>query len=758
MGRRKRAGPRRREPPLAASRWSARFGRRRARHARRAPPPQRSATERPGARAARRRASSTATPTRAASSARSTTPPSCAALAANRERAHAVERMGLARPPVGGRARRPRGARELPRPRARLRRRARPRRAATLRGPLAFVADRLAREVGPDAQAALRAAHRGARSLRRSRRSAATPDPATTDDARLRRAVLRSSRLVGEVAEAPPVRRRRAAASSATSRTATSLEPNLADAVVVARRARAATPRASTRFRRAIERARRRRSAAACCSRSATSATRELVERAARADAHARRSATQDVAILLIRMLGNPAARERDLGLRQERWAKLRRSACRRCSRRARSRRSRRSARRAARRDVAAFFRAQPAADGRARALKQALERFDLDAELRRAGGAGAAELARGRGALIGRASRRDRGTRLKASARGPAFRFHEPRSDLQLLRLERDEARRRRRGVEGHPAVDAQRARGGVVAEAPHGAPLAVGVAVLVAAALALHLARRERIRHRAEAHGEIGAREQRGVGQRELRRRAQVGAARRRVRELDLLLVQRDAVRQAGEDVDRAVAREEALRVPRRREHRVAVAERAEAHRARVQRGRVLDAHRAADPAHDRELRADRGRIDGRRRGRRPERGQRSARRARIREPRQRPDRDAVDRAPALPLAQRHDLVVAAAGNAVRTCPSDRDQPRRDRDRLRRTAVRQRTGPDRLRARLLPRRREHDQRVLRPGRRLRRRVRHDDRALPVGEILDEAAQAEPGHRNERRARVLLL
>ena len=89
---------------------------------------------------------------------------------------------------------------------------------------------------------------------------------------------------------------------------------------------------------------------------------------------------TQDVAILLTRMLGNPAAREATWAFVKSRWAKLRKRLPPMLASRPIEALPALGTR-AARRDVAGFFRANPVPTA-ARAVKQALERFDLDAEL----------------------------------------------------------------------------------------------------------------------------------------------------------------------------------------------------------------------------------------------------------------------------------------------------------------------------------------------------------------------------------------
>ena len=87
---------------------------------------------------------------------------------------------------------------------------------------------------------------------------------------------------------------------------------------------------------------------------------------------------TQDVAFVLARLLANPAARERAWAFAKRRWARLaKRMPPMLASRLVEATPALGTA--AHRRDVAAFFRRHPLPAG-ARALEQALERFDLDA------------------------------------------------------------------------------------------------------------------------------------------------------------------------------------------------------------------------------------------------------------------------------------------------------------------------------------------------------------------------------------------
>ncbi|HEX2484311.1 MAG TPA: M1 family metallopeptidase [Myxococcota bacterium] len=245
----------------------------------------------------------------------------------------------------------------------------------TLRGPLAFCVDRLGREAGPDAQVALRS--RIAAAFRPAFEALGFDAGARDDDdARLRRAALLS--LVAEVAEDPAV------TSAATARferylaDRKSLEPNLADPVValgartgdaarfdalLAAATSARTPQERRRMLMALGEFRDRAQSERALGLTLTDAV-----------------GTQDVAILLTRMLGNPAAREATWAFLKSRFAKLRKRLPPMLASRPIEALPALGTR-AARRDVAAFFRAHPLPTA-ARAVKQALERFDLDAAL----------------------------------------------------------------------------------------------------------------------------------------------------------------------------------------------------------------------------------------------------------------------------------------------------------------------------------------------------------------------------------------
>ncbi len=292
------------------------------------------------------------------------------ALAANRARLSVVERMGLldhqwalaraGRAPLGDFLLLLEAAREETDPDV----------LHTLRGPLGFLEDRLA--PAADVAPALRdriAELFGPQLVEVGWRAAR----GETESERERRAVLVA--LLGEIADWPPVVVAAQARFEAYLEDRRSLDANLADPVVslAARHADAAryetlraaagaagTPQDRRRFLLAQGDVRDAR----------------LVERTLRRCLGGE-IPTQDVAFVLCRLLANPAARERT-------WSFLRRS-WKRVARRVPPMLAGRLieatpalATRAHRREVASFFRAHPVPAG-ARALRQALERFDLD-------------------------------------------------------------------------------------------------------------------------------------------------------------------------------------------------------------------------------------------------------------------------------------------------------------------------------------------------------------------------------------------
>jgi puromycin-sensitive aminopeptidase len=241
-----------------------------------------------------------------------------------------------------------------------------------LRGPLAFTAELAARALGHEAEGKLR------------QRVGDTFAPAfaalgfdaaarESDELRLRRAALLA--LAGEVAEHDEVVEEAAARCRAYLEDRRSLEPNLADAVVTLG-ARLGEGELFARFLTAAESAttpqERRRflmGLGAFCK-------PDLVARALELSLD-ERVGTQDVALLLARMLRNRDAREATWAFMKRRWPALRR----RMPPMLISRPIEATpalGTRAHRRDVAAFFRAHPVPTAK-RAVEQALEHFDLD-------------------------------------------------------------------------------------------------------------------------------------------------------------------------------------------------------------------------------------------------------------------------------------------------------------------------------------------------------------------------------------------
>ena len=202
------------------------------------------------------------------------------------------------------------------------------------------------------------------------------PRRGDSEDVSLRRAALYS--ILGAVAEWSPLLAHAAESCDAYLRDRRAVDPNLADAVVTlgARRGdallfavllrameRAPTPQERRRFLFGLGELRD----AACIERALELSLDERV-------------ATQDVALLLARMLGNPAARERTWEFVEARWAKLRKRLPPALVTRVIEATPALQTP-AYRRRVAAFFRKHPVPTGR-RALLQALERFDRNAEL----------------------------------------------------------------------------------------------------------------------------------------------------------------------------------------------------------------------------------------------------------------------------------------------------------------------------------------------------------------------------------------
>jgi puromycin-sensitive aminopeptidase len=247
----------------------------------------------------------------------------------------------------------------------------------TLAGPLGFVDRHLAPEAGRHARETLREwlTERFGPALEAL---GLRGQPGDDHDARLRRAALFG--ILGGVAEWEPVLD---AASKQCERylgDRRSVDPDLADPVVnlAARRGNAALfTRLRESFGHAATPQERRRLLMAL----AEFRTPREVDRALSLCLSAD-VATQDVALVLARLLANPGANERAWAYLQGHWDALRRrmppALVTRVIDATPSLRTP-----AYRREVAAFFKAHPVPTGQ-RAVRQALERFDRNAELRR--------------------------------------------------------------------------------------------------------------------------------------------------------------------------------------------------------------------------------------------------------------------------------------------------------------------------------------------------------------------------------------
>lgn len=241
-----------------------------------------------------------------------------------------------------------------------------------LRGPLAFLEDRLAPQLGPAALEAFRdrVAARFGPALAEL---GWDPPPREPVDTGVRRGVLVS--LLGDAAAWPPVLATASKRFDAYLGRRAAVDPNLADAVVmlaarVGDAARfdamleafesSATPQERRRFLLALAEFRDER----------------LVRRALSL-CLGPRIPTQDMAIVMARLLNNPAAREISWEFTQKHWTRLRKRMPPMLATRLIEATPALGDRH--RRDVERFFREHPLPTG-ARALEQALERFDLDA------------------------------------------------------------------------------------------------------------------------------------------------------------------------------------------------------------------------------------------------------------------------------------------------------------------------------------------------------------------------------------------
>ncbi|NNL86847.1 MAG: M1 family peptidase, partial [Myxococcales bacterium] len=237
---------------------------------------------------------------------------------------------------------------------------------------LSFIEDRIARDPEVAAAFRLRVREVFGPALREL-----GLDPGGEDDlASLRRAALLD--LVAQVGGDAELIAAAAARCDAYLKDSRSLDPNLADGIVhlAARDGDAAL---YERFGKAAARAetpqaRRRMLAAQTSFRDP-----KLIDRTLR-DLLSDRVETQDVAILLARLLHNPVARAETWAFMKRRWPALRKRMPAMLVTRPIDALPALGTRRD-RRDVASFFRAHPVSTG-ARAVRQALERFDLDLNL----------------------------------------------------------------------------------------------------------------------------------------------------------------------------------------------------------------------------------------------------------------------------------------------------------------------------------------------------------------------------------------
>ncbi|HSJ96518.1 MAG TPA: M1 family aminopeptidase, partial [Myxococcota bacterium] len=240
------------------------------------------------------------------------------------------------------------------------------------RAPLAFLEDRLAPELGARAVEAFR--DRVADCFGPALAEIGwDPAPREPIDTRVRRGVLVG--LLGDVAAWPPVLATAAKRFDAYLARRDAVDPNLADAVVAlaARAGDASRYEAMlAAFEAAVTPQERRRFLLALAEfRDLRLARRTLVL------CLTPRIPTQDVAIVLARLLVNPAARETAWDSVKKHWPRLRRRMPPMLATRLVEATPALGA--GFRDDVATFFRAHPLPAG-ARTLEQALERFELDA------------------------------------------------------------------------------------------------------------------------------------------------------------------------------------------------------------------------------------------------------------------------------------------------------------------------------------------------------------------------------------------
>ena len=241
-----------------------------------------------------------------------------------------------------------------------------------LRGPLAFLVEMAGRALGPDAAGRLRGrtADTFGLAFEALGFDAAPKEP---DEVRLRRGALLL--LVGDVAERAGVAEAAAARCPTYLDDRRSLDPNLADTVVTLG-ARLGEAELFERFLAAAESATTPQERRRFLMGLGAFRKPELVARALELSL-GDRVGTQDVAILLARMLANRDAREATWSFLKRRWPALRRRMPPMLASRPIEALPALGTR-AYRRDVASFFREHPVPTA-ARALRQALEQFDLN-------------------------------------------------------------------------------------------------------------------------------------------------------------------------------------------------------------------------------------------------------------------------------------------------------------------------------------------------------------------------------------------
>jgi puromycin-sensitive aminopeptidase len=258
-----------------------------------------------------------------------------------------------------------------------------------LGGPLGLVDEQVVAPDGP-VQAGFRSWLAG-RFLPQLVRLGWEAPPGEHELIRLRRAAL--VRLVGGIAEEPGVLREARGRIDAYLADRRALEPNLTDSVV-ALAARVGDDALYERYRAAVAQAatpqERRRFLLNLPSFRTPGTLKQTLAAVLTPDIP-----TQDVAFILMRLLGNPFARVQAWRFMQKRWSAIRRRVPPlMLSRLVDAMPALRDPRYA--REVAAFFRRHPLAEAE-RALKQSLEVFRLNAELRRRAAPGVAAWLAGR-------------------------------------------------------------------------------------------------------------------------------------------------------------------------------------------------------------------------------------------------------------------------------------------------------------------------------------------------------------------------